>query len=145
MVKITVDTKEDTQEDLQHALELIRNALENRSVSGTTAEMVASQFSAEDLINESKDSTAIEIPGLKITIGDSDSEKETPTVNDLLASESMTESDLEELYKHVPEAQGDLRQHHETESNEDVEIVKPSVDDSEDPYIEIVDMDEDKD
>lgn len=98
MVKLSLDTNNDDVGELEEALKILEQAIIRRK--GTEAVP-----SAENLVKEATDEATVETPFFKITLKGDDVAETSPTVNELLESESLTEEELQELYKHVPEAQ----------------------------------------
>ena len=129
MVKLELDTNKDPLSELEEALKILQDAIARRTQEAPVEEAP----SAKQLVEESgTEETAFDAGFLKITVKDTDAS--APTVNELLEQEAMTEDELQELYKHVPEAQEVVDKKQE-----------PVDDDDEGAYIEIVEFEDDDD
>jgi hypothetical protein len=138
MAKITIDTNEDSLDELEHAVELIQKAIsrKNQSPAIAVANAEAKTPSAQDLVEEA----AIETPFLKVSFSSNETvnEEGSPTVDDLLNSESITDDELQELYKSVPGLSEQFAQRKEKE-----EDTPQQTNSSDDSFIEIVEFDDD--
>jgi len=124
MVQLTVDTTNDSLEELEQAKKMLEQAIARR---GKKLDMPA--------VNQEE---IVDTPFLKVTVKEDHVEEKRenpniPTLNQLLSDESLTEDDLAKLYKEVaPEAPIKKEENNE-------EVIE---DNSNDGYIEIVEYEE---
>jgi hypothetical protein len=147
MAQITIDTNSDTIEEMEHAILLIKKAIERKGkISGVERQEKAplEEQSLEEQSSEDKravlsknklempstpvveEETAVDTPFLKITVKSEEHKKEVPTLNELLTDEQLTEDDLKKLYKEViPEVEKkEANQKDEKKQNAFIEIIE---------------------
>jgi len=128
MVQVTFDTVNDSLEELEQARQLIETAIKRKTNPQST--QPAHKATKMDM-SQTHEETALDTPFFKITVkNDEEQTTPVPTLNQLIEDESITEDELQKMFKEKPE--------------EPKKTKTPKENQNPDGYIEIIEYSEEK-